>query len=421
VDHVSSPPSRLTVARARSAVRSAAVAAGSALAFACALLVGIAPTKGGAQAGARALQLNEELRLDLRKSRADAGVVAIGPAGEIMLAPAFASGNIVGFDSTGHDLGWKIAVGVRDAEIRWVTRIGWFANTMWIVDPGYRQVVLSDERGQITTSLEHPNWVRPTWADRRKYPVFGRLEPVALYPDGSWLIRPSSQHSLISTPGYDTAFTHLLRIGADGVIRKTIARVPRDNPITVIRSGSARRAVSIPYKQRSAWQSSVDGRCVVIVMMPPASLTAGKDTGSIVVTAIGERGDTIYSRALSVDLFPLTPQTVDSIRDRNHGGFGGRSESQLHDEILKLLPAHYPPVGGVVVGRDGTAWIELRREAGALSWLVLDGLGKTIGFVSTPAGMTLRQADRDHVWATDAHGSRATTLVRYRVGVAKMI
>ena len=187
-------------------------------------------------------------------------VLTVGPSGEIIVASGQLSGAIRGFDSTGKPLSWTLPFGnILDSEIRWVWRMGWIGNSLWVADPGFTQIALIDRGGKVTKSLEYPSWVRPAWADRRKFPVFGGLEPLAVYADGSWLVRPSRERSLVSTPEYDKSYSYLLRISESGSIVKLIARIPHGGALPDPRFRSTSQA-TLPVYGTADGLGRIDGR-----------------------------------------------------------------------------------------------------------------------------------------------------------------
>src|SRR4051812_38484233 len=185
----------------------------------------------------------EDLRIPLAEVRAQRGtIILVGSDGRMIAAPQW-GGDMIAFDSTGKPLPGKQPVGgPKDPEITFIAALGWVGKTMWVHDPRSDQIALVDPQLKVTKSLETPKWVRPTWADRRKYPVFARFEPLAVYPDGSWLVVPSSERSLVDTPDYDKSMRYFLRVTESGSIQRAIARSrvpasPKDPSSRVVFTG----------------------------------------------------------------------------------------------------------------------------------------------------------------------------------------
>jgi hypothetical protein len=337
------------------------------------------------------------------------GHLGISPDGRIVVAPQV--GEIFDLDSTGRRLSWKIPVGGRDAEIRTVERLGWAGSTMWIIDPPYGQIALVDGRGKITKSLEHPSWVRPSWADRRNFPVFGGVAPWAVYADGSWLVIPYRERSLMGTPGYDSMSQYMMRITEGGSIQRVIARLPRNQGAIQVPIGKTTRAVFVPYLGQARWNASSDAMRLAVVSVN----ARGPDSATFRVTSIGDKGDTVFSR-----LYPYTPvkipsQARDSARERVQGRIGTRSEDDVRNLVAEKIPPFYPPVNAVIVGRDRTTWLLLHRTGEENPWLVLDPAGEPIGTVMLPKDFFLEEAERGRAWGFDRKIGQPPVIVRYRI------
>jgi hypothetical protein len=347
-------------------------------------------------------------------------VIAVAPNGDIFVAPQ--SADMVAFDSTGTKRALKVPMGYnRDLEIRFASRIGWLtgsrwgAATMWVADPSYRQVALLDKDGNVTKSLEHPSWVRPSWANRRQFPVFSRVDPLALYADGSWLVIPFNERSLLATPGYDKSFSYFMRIEEGGKMLRTLARVPRNENMVEIDRDRRRASLGIPLFPRTYWDARNDGSRIAIV----TPNMRGRDSATFRVTTIGETGDTVFSKLYPFSPVPITAATLDSIRQHSRITNNGNN-TRLPEDLAKLvadkMPAQYPPTLGVHVGRDKTVWVELRPTAPDTKlWLVLDPTGAPIGTATFPKGFQLLESDRTHAWGFERSGQIINALVRFRV------
>ncbi len=317
------------------------------------------------------LAVVEELRVTLPDTRAQRGAsLLVGADGRMIAVPLW-GGDMVAFDSTGKQLPYKQTIGgPTDPEIRYAERFGWVGKMMWVWDPPSQQIALVDPQLKVTKSLEIPAWIRPTWADRRKYPVFSRMNPLALYPDGSWLVGPTNPKSLVDTPDYDKSKTYLVRIAESGSIQRTIAKVPwlPNAP----RGGPPEKGKQVSPRNFAFWSASADGSRILFGI--PS--TAAGDTNHV-LTLINEKGDTIYSRPMFFA----------------------------------------DPVAAARVGRDGSTWLQLRSRTGDRTWLVVDPSGQQRGTVTFENNTFVHDADGPRIWTTERVGM-AQLLVRYRVTTA---
>jgi hypothetical protein len=341
-----------------------------ALHAALALLV---PAAAFGQAASKAkspptLGIVEELRVPLPDARAQRGsALLVGADGRMISIPLW-GGEMVAFDSTGKQLPYKQTIGgPTDPEIRYAERFGWFGKTMWVWDPPSSQIALVDQQLKVTKSLEIPTWIRPTWADRRKYPVFGRMNPLALYPDGSWLVGPTNPKSLVDTPDYDKTKTYIVRVTESGSIQRTIAKVPwlPNAP----RGVPAEKGKQVSPRNFAFWNANSDGSRILFGI---PSTVAGDSNH--VLTLINAQGDTLYSRPM---LFT-------------------------------------DPVAAARVGRDGSVWLQLRTRTGDRTWLTLDPSGQPRGTVTFENNTLVHDADGSRIWTTERVGN-TQLLVRYKV------
>ena len=377
------------------------------------LFAALASSRAPAQARTPQLHAAVDLRIEKPLSEASRSpMMTVGPSGEMIVASGQVSGTVRGFDSTGRAFAWSLPIGNnRDSEIRWVWRMGWVDKTLWVADPGFAQLALIDRGGKVTKSLEYPSWVRPSWADRRKFPVFGGVEPLALYADGSWLVRPSKERSLVATPEYDNTSGYLMRIKENGSVERVVARVPRNDARVDFRFRNAPEASAPSYAPLTLWDVSSDGSHVVVV----TTALGGADSATYRVTALSGLGDTLYSRRIPFVPVPMSKQSIDSVRSRFSRSIGRRSAEEVGEAAVKQLPWAYPPVERLIAGCDQTTWIELRSTTAEHTWLVLDATGTPTGTVVFPKAFVLRAAKRDRGWGFDRDSDRVSSLVRYKV------
>jgi hypothetical protein len=76
------------------------------------------------------------------------------------------------------------------------------------------------------------------------------------------------------------------------------------------------------------------------------------------------------------------------------------------------LPPTYPPVRKLVLGIDGTIWLERFGEGRGGSWLVLNASGEPVFQVQLSPGFDLQQATARSVWGTERDDLDVAYLVR---------
>src|SRR4029079_10376097 len=153
------------------------------------------------------------------------------PKGGLILYAQWSS--VWGLDSLGKrqwSKGWRNSDEDRNnrdrPEVGEVTAVGWDANGTWVSDAAWGQIALLDQYGNVSKSIELPDWVRPSFANRKTFPVFENMRVYARYPDGSMLVVPRGTMSIRGATPYDPDMNYLLRINEDGIIQRTIAKYP---------------------------------------------------------------------------------------------------------------------------------------------------------------------------------------------------
>jgi hypothetical protein len=361
----------------------------------------------------------EDLRLDLKALKLETTrALTVGPDGRIVVIPRW--GDIVAFDSTGRRTLWKLHVGRgRNDEIAQVTRLGWIGAAMWIGDEGFEHVAVVDANGVVTRSIGQPAFVKPTWADRRKYPVFSTMDAYAVYSDNTLLVRPYNATSVMNTPEYVDSLDYFLRVSEHGSIQKEIARVPRAAFMGVtLQSGRSWRG-AVPFASRPFVAVSPDGMRIATLVVGGR----GADSLQFRITSVNERGDTVFRRSYPFTPVPVAQDSLKRALSRIASLAGGRAnQTAAVDSALRgKVPAFFPPVNGFSIGRDRTFWVTLRSagpDTSSVTRLMLAPNGDPVGLVSTPRRVTMAAADRHHLWGIEYVANAPVAIVRYRLAPA---
>jgi hypothetical protein len=341
----------------------------------------------------------------------DVGKMAIGRYSQILVdrkgrmfvATGQWDGELVGFDSSGKPLGWRVPVGRRNnREIGWIDSWGFAGDSVWINDRMYSQLVVLGDSGKIARSIERPTWLRPGWSDRKKYPLFSGLEWLASYSDGTVLVRPGRRRAIIDAPDYDRSALHLLRATDDGRILRTIAKLPsyatelpNNFAITVLlRDGVERKSFLVPFVARTAYRVSHDGQRIVIA---EASRT---DSGVVHVTMLNADGDTLFTRRYGSEATRITKEQVEQ-RLSGIAAFGKYSADWIKDTLRKHIPAFDSRLMQVQIGIDYSTWLWFRQPVPGAVALVLDPQGNAVGWATFPPGTRLTGLSLDRIWAIE--------------------
>ena len=149
--------------------------------------------------------------------------------------------------------------------------------------------------------------------------------------------------------------------------------------------------------------------------------------GATTVRVIDPDGRERLRRQLALPSRPIPAKTRDSLlavalekarpqldAARRRGIALGASNERLVEEGLDL-PEHYPPVRDLVIGLDGTLWLERFGDGRRGEWLVLDARGEPLFQVQLPPMFEIQQATVTDIWGTDRDELDVSYLVRLRI------
>jgi len=369
------------------------------------VLTALVVTSGaiGAQGSPSELRYAPDLTIDLAK----AGVKSPGPLfvnrrGHMIVVNQF-PGEVVRFDSLAGKRVWPISVHRRGGDVGQISGSGWVGDSMWVADDVIDQLAVIDSTGTLVESIERFNWIRPAWGDRRKYPLFAAMEWLALYPDGSQLVRPSKPRALFDSPQYDRSRLHLLRVDHEGRILRTVAKIPSTEPRMLLRDAMEREVVPIPFFAKPAWTVSADGQRIVVVQ----PLLTASDSGAFVVTSLNAAGDTVFSRRFTVTTTRVPADEVEKVLV-GLKSFGRYSAGWIRDTLRKQIPVFRSRISNVTVGIDHSVWVHLHSDVPEHSYFVIDPHGNAAGTVGFPSPWRVAALSLDRIWTLQRVGTGRT-------------
>jgi hypothetical protein len=350
------------------------------------------------------LHVADSLTIDLKKAKLENPMTVFpGPKGGLIVYAQWQ--NVMAFDSLGRRI-WSQSRNDRSErpEIAEVTAFGWNREGMWVSDAAWTQIALLDQYGNVTKSLELPSWVRPTFSNRKSFPVFESMRVYALYDDGDMLVVPRGASPLGGGSSYDEHAYYVLRVNDDGVIQRTVAKLPW-NFIEGAGPGGDKFRYPNPLNQ-DIFRISPDGMRTVLVSVD----TTAPKTDTIVVRAVNDRGQPVYTQKIAYPAQRLTEAQIDSIGRQQWG-----SSTDYRERRAKLLPRRAQAYVSVAMDIDKSIWISLRGTATSRSVIGIDPAGKIIGKLELPAARVVKAANMGQLWIGDVRNDQRGDLVRYRV------
>ncbi len=291
-----------------------------------------------------------------------------------------------------------------------LTRAGWLGDSIWVLDPGLSRISIFGPDYAFARSFRSPETgLNPD--PSASYSVY--VQAVLPGGDVRGLI---SLHPGTTPPPWladlDSASKPSVRLTPTG---EPVVRLAVDQPDrcfiswTIGASGSG--ALRLPYcaeRISTGWEATVP-----LVFVDQEAVIG--DSGSYRVTVIAPDGDTTFARSYPYRPIAVTQAMMDSARARQaeRDAMSPPSTYQGRPEIT--FPASLPPIRKVLLGRDGTVWLEEEDNAPQHRWVALAPGGEQVASVELPPNVTLRAADRDRLWTLERDADDLESIVVFRL------
>ncbi len=294
-----------------------------------------------------------------------------------------------------------------------LTRIGWIGDTLWTLDPGLKRTSRFDRSYELIGSTPDPIVVRLEGAAADTSSNGFQAFVQAALPGGALrVLAPfSAAHPPSWAAGLDSGSVPFLRVDGEGIIQRLLAVEPPDPCHVNYAVGSnGRGTTTIPFC-RSWLDTGWDGgaRLGIVAVTPPE---AGGP--SYRVTVLEPTGDTVFSRPFPYQPIAVTQQAIDSLRELLDQTYA-KMPAAFRQAMPHLEPmSTFPPIRRIVLGRDGTVWLEEFRTEPGHHWLMLSPAGDPIARLTLPANVELMVAQDGTIWGTEEDADGLLGIVRYR-------
>jgi len=309
------------------------------------------------------------------------------------------------FSATGKPVGSVGRAGAGPGEFRYVGYLLWTADTLWVADRILKRITLLSPTQRVLGTV--PLLGSATYHGGNGSPPlqFTYLSPQARYPGGGMLFS-AIQWDRTRIEWLPRSVVQgeypLLRVAPDGRVSQVIGFTPSDQHCE-------EGAITIPFCAEPLQAFAADGSRFAFATVQGSDAAAGKYR----VVAIGSRGDTLINRTYPFTGVPIAKSSLDSARARSIKG--AMTPAARTDAERMRIPTVYPPIRGLVVGRDGTVWVELHAGSTERRWQVLAPDGRPIGVVAFPANVSLKVAQRDRVWGFVENEDGEQGIVSYAI------
>lgn len=296
-------------------------------------------------------------------------------------------------------------------EFRRLTRAGWVGDSVWVLDPDLSRVTIFDPRYELVRSFAMPLAIKSEVGDSVPVELYvqavlpgGALRAIAFIPRG---VTPPAWAADV-----DSGSTHYVRLGEDGRYLGRILLVPPDRCRVSYAIGSSGHGTATHPFCASPVSTDWLATAGMAIAQPDPT---GPDSTAVRLTVLGPAGDTLMHRQLLFANLPVSPEARDSQAQRRAAMLANRPPAS-RAAMPELQPAStWPPVRSVLLGIDGTVWLEVEELDPAHRWKVFSSSGEVIGFVTTPGNFTIRVASRSTVWGVETDADDLQSIVAYRI------
>lgn len=288
-------------------------------------------------------------------------------------------------------------------EFRSPVKLGWRADTLYVVDAGLPRLSLFTVEGEVVRTLTYRSTVvSQTGLGAVAFGYLASGELMALPLVASHHVRGGQ---LDGIPWFV--------LDEEGRIRRSVGYRSFEGAGRTIEfdPGSRSFEVSLPMSDRYFIGIEPDGESVILLTQP----AGGDPGGHFRMVRLASDGDTIYARRYRYTPRPVSTAIRDSIRSANVDKYAAvlpltRERVRAVIERDLTIPEYHPPFtvdrSWLTVTRDGAVWIR-REELGKATaeWLAIGPDGEVIGAAMAPARLRILHVDGEIVWGviTDAY------------------
>ena len=368
------------------------------------LLVLLLPHRAPAQ-GVPRFTLTRDLRIDAHAADLSAvswltvsrtGMIAVGQNQDHLIRF---------FDAAGGSLGTFGRDGAGPGEFRRMDIAGWLGDTMWVEDGAALRFTLISPNRKILRNVPMAIAIKAPGDTAGGVQVIGAA---GLYSDGSQLLEVIVSSDAAKRPAWAHDDQHtdsrlvLVTVTAKSEFKRLVSFGQRDDCGMVRAPGydfCGHLKIGIdPAVQYLAWATGS---------------VAGADSGTYRITLFRPDGGVTYSRKYPYVAQPIPARLRDSVAERARTERPSGAPASMLPKIGP--PRVYPPVESVIVGDDGTAWVQLRTVPGGNPWVMLSPRGEVIGTLVAPVNVRLMFLGASTVWGTEKDADDVESVVRFRV------
>lgn len=365
-----------------------------------------------AQAPLPRKQIVEEMRIDAtREDLPDVAGLRVGPSGQIAIF-VYKDTHLRFYDASGKRLGVFGRKGRGPGEFDGYTSFGWVGDTLWLYDPSQLRVTYVSPSLKLlrTETLDHLNRMGRS-EDKVPVGAIGSFSPGAI-ANGRYVGTATMASETPNAPFHSNS--RVISIPTRGAGKPTdagaVMLASEQSWASIVATERYSMSV-VPFAFYPGTVFSPDGSRFAVVTTDTAATPR-----DYTITLVSARGDTVFRRT-----YPNRgAQIPKAVAESTFAARFGRSSPAMREMGRARMPKSYPALhsfpGGVVLGNDGSVWVQTWDLPGSgSSAIMLDALGKPVLEVKLRPRTTLQAASRTALWVEETDGDGLTSVVRYRV------
>lgn len=370
------------------------------------VLSGCSDQPGTAPSGDARAELSEECRIDGQtEALVSIGRILVGSDDQVIVEQSQQS-QIRFYDAQCRMLGTFGREGQGPGEFSSLRGIGFAADTLWAWDTTLSRVTLVSQDRELISSFALPRPIQSTPAEFADFTdvLFPFVRGVR--PNGHLIV----EFALFAGMDLPEPYANQVILGVvtpAGQLDGIVAQVRHGGPIAYS-TGSGGGTIPDPLRNPA----------IVVVSDHSTRIAAatttleGDQAETFSVTMSDERGTTIWTRSVPFEPVVLTTAVVDSVMSRMQG-MPAQFQTALREQAR--IPPVYPPVTDLIVGQDGSLWIELIVRDRVRPYLVLSAEGDVLGTVNLSERSRLAAARLDRIWVVERDDLEVESVVTYGV------
>lgn len=296
-------------------------------------------------------------------------------------------------------------------EFRSLGWMGWVGDSLWVTDPASDRASFFTADGSLIRDEPVPKIVSSKTGLE--------FDVRAVFPGHCWLLVETyyAGRSQMAVEGLGQT---VLRECAGRRAPDTVTTLDVKNRWLVVKAATSPLSQYNgfqPWTNADAWNVSDTGNRIAVVQQPPPDASV---SGTYRVEVFDSAGHRLRATRIGYHPIPLTRARVKRWIDSMLAGPVGKifpskaaGRRALGEQVYR--PAYVPPVRRVVLGRDGTIWIERGAVGDSAAWDILDPDARPIARLKVPSNVAIHEVRGSSVWAAVSDSLNVPAIVRYRI------